>query len=512
MQPLFDITIEGSGAGAVMRLSLRRVPGTVRRVQFRTRDGQRSHQVPIDVSAGGTDARLPLELLVDERPLRWDVQIDDAAGDGFVQLGGTAPSGRPRHFFRAAHGAHGISAYLSDSAASLVLFSAPREQHERTVEVEDARAGFADMLRELPLQDDLVLFESFLGKGYAGNPRYIYEALREMRPDLRCVWAYTGSASIPGDPQRVARGSAEYYRLLAQAKYRVNNIMFAAHGRKPETRYLQTWHGTPLKRLGRDIEVAGPGSIDPTRFEAESRESAVWTTLLSGNGYSSGIFRRAFGYPGEMLEAGYPLTDPLLDPGLDREAIATRLGLPAGHRFVLYAPTWRDHRPVGHWRFDFDLQLDLAAVAAVLEPDQILLVRAHHLVAAGLDEATLPPNVRNVSHVDDATDLCAIADVLVTDYSSLFFDYAVTGRPILFYCYDLELYASQVRGFYLDPETDLPGPVARDTGQLLELLRDLPAVQARHAARYAGFRERFCAWNDGQAARRVVQAFFGAAP
>ncbi len=512
MPSRFDIAIEGAGTDAVVRLALDPAHDGTRRVRFRTRDGRRSHQVPVETSAAGTEARLPLDLLVGEGPLRWDVQVGGAGSDGFVQLGGSAPAGRPRHFFKAAHGTHGISAYLSDSAASVVLLSAPRDQHRRIVEVEDARAGFADMLRELPLQEDLVLFESFLGKSYAGNPRYIYEALRGMRPDLRCVWVYAGGEAIPGDPQRVARGSAEYYRLLAQAKYRVNNIMFAAHGRKPETRYLQTWHGTPLKRLGRDIEVSGPGSIDPSRFEAESRESAVWTTLLSGNAYSSGIFRHAFDYPGDMLEAGYPLTDPLLDPGLDRDAIASRLGLPAGHRFVLYAPTWRDHRPVGHWRFDFDLQLDMAAVAAALAPDQVLLVRAHHLVAAGLDDAALPPNVRNVSHVDDMTDLCAIADVLVTDYSSVFFDYAVTGRPILFYCYDLELYSGQVRGFYLDPEADLPGPVARTTDGLLGLLRDLPGVQARYATRYAAFRERFCAWNDGQAARRVVEAFFGAGP
>ncbi len=272
-----------------------------------------------------------------------------------------------------------------------------------------------------------MLFESFLGKQYAGNPRYIYEALRHMRPDLRCVWAYNGSQSIPGDPQRVERGSAEYFRLLAQARYRVNNVLFEAAGRKPETIYLQTWHGNPLKRLGRDIELDGPETEARGKLHQESRG---WSMMLSANRYSSTIFRRAFDFDGPMIESGYPLVDPMLDPTLDRDHLAQRLGLPSGRRFVLYAPTWRDHRPVGTWRFDFDLSLDLQAISAALAPDQVLLVKAHHLVGAGLDPEAFPANVMDVSHLGDISELCALAEVLITDYSSVFFDFAVTGRPI----------------------------------------------------------------------------------
>ncbi|MBO9718291.1 MAG: FkbM family methyltransferase, partial [Pseudoxanthomonas sp.] len=104
------------------------------------------------------------------------------------------------------------------------------------------------------------------------------------------------------------------------------------------------------------------------------------------------------------------------------------------------------------------------------------------------------------------------ADVLVTDYSSVFFDFAASGRPILFYCYDLERYAAEIRGFYLDPEAELPGPIARSSGDLVALLADLPTVTARYASRYAAFRERFCSANDGRAAERVVEAVFGLAP
>ncbi len=508
MLPVFQIR-PAAAAGNGPWLHLQPAPRGISGLRLCTRDGTRALHLSFQQEGDAVQVQLPAPALLDDIPLRWDVQVEVDGGGTYQQLIGTIADGTDRHFFRETVQAHGLSAYLSDTASSLALFTAPLEQHALTVEAENLRAAFPSLLEQLPLQDNLVLFESFFGRAYAGNPRYIYEALLGKRPDLRCVWAYSGAEQIPGNPQRVIRGSAEYLRLLAQAKYRVNNILFTAHGRKPETRYLQTWHGTPLKRLGYDITVSGP------EVEARDnlyRESRAWTLLLSENAHSSQVLQRAFRYDGPMLETGYPATDPLATAVTDRDAILTRLALPAGHRFVLYAPTWRDSRQVGHWQFDFDLQLDLAKVAAALAPDQILLLRGHHLVSTGLEELTLPANVRDVSHVDDASELCTIADVLITDYSSIFFDFATTGRPILFYCYDLEQYANQIRGFYLDMEQDLPGPIARSTDQLVTLLADLPGVNAAYADRYTAFQNRFCALNDGKAAERVVDEFFGPPP
>lgn len=509
MLPVFHIQVPANSAGTEPWLQLQPAPHGISGLRLRSRDGKRTLALALHQQGDAVRVQLPASALLEDTPLRWDVQV--ALGDTgvFEQLIGTTTDGRDRHFFRDTVQGHGMSAYLSDSASSLALFTAPLEQHATTVEAENLRAAFPSLLEELPLDEDLVLFESFFGKAYAGNPRYVYAALRRMRPDLRCVWAYNGDERIPGNPQQVIRGSCEYLRLLAQAKYRVNNILFTAHGRKPETRYLQTWHGTPLKRLGYDITVTGP-EVDAR--ENLYRESRAWTLLLSENRYSSEVLPRAFRYEGPVLEAGYPLADSLVAPSAEREAALARLALPANHRFVLYAPTWRDSRQVGHWQFDFDLQLDLVKIAQALAPDQILLLRGHHLISTGLQDVELPANVRDMSHVDDASELCAVADVLVTDYSSIFFDYATTGRPILFYCYDLEHYARQVRGFYLDMQQELPGPIARTTDELAVLLADLPAVQAAHADRYTAFRERFCSLNDGGAAERVVDAFFGPFP
>ncbi len=500
-----DIALEGD---ATLRLDVRGLAAAdAVRLQPRGRGRDRALLARAEGVGELLRARVPLHELLSGQPLRWDVSL--AQGERDEPLC-SLPQPGERHFFSARLGEHGLSAYLSDSAESLVLYSAPREQHARVMADENARANFPRWLHELPLREDLVLFESFLGKTYAGNPRYLYEALRQARPDLHCVWAYQGHEAIPGDPPRVRRGSAEYYRLLAQAKYRVNNVLFPVHGRKPETVYLQTWHGTPLKRLGYDIDVAGPEADARDNLR---REAAGWSLLLSANPYSTDILPRAFGYDGAVLEAGYPLADALRTPFADaaaRAAALAALGLPEDRRYLLYAPTWRDDQPLGAWRFGFDLQLDLARISAALASDQVLLLKTHHLVAARLDAARLPPNVIDLSARDDVTELCRIADVLITDYSSVFFDFAVTGRPMLFFCYDLEHYAERIRGFYLDVPGELPGPVSRDTDELIAHLRDLPALGAAYAERYAAFQARFCDQHAGATAR-VIEYAFGAA-
>ncbi len=464
--------------------------------------------IVLDCIAGTTGFEASLGKIDASLCGRWDVWLD-LPGMAAERLKWSMASQPPtqRHLLREQMGEYGFAAYLTESQGSLALYVDLAEKHARVCGQEQAKQDFAHYLVHLPVLDDLVLFESFLGKAYAGNPRYIYEELRIVRPDLRCVWAYQGRTRIPGDPEVVARGSEEYWRLLAQAKYRVNNIRFPAAGKKPETIYLQTWHGTPLKRLSYDITVQGP---EVQARDALYDESRSWSLLLSENAYSSTVLARAFRYDGQVLEAGYPLTDALVDTSDSLKRMRKRaLGLPEEKRLVLYAPTWRDDKSTAAWQHQFDLNLDLSLLANALPADMLLLIKAHHLVSERLDQAELPGNVLDFSHIEDINDLCQVADVLVTDYSSVFFDFAVTGRPILFYCYDLDRYASHTRGLYLDVHEELPGPVVQTTDALLDCLRSLDRIQAKYAPRYARFRERFCALNDGTAARRVVQHVFG---
>ncbi len=472
---------------------------------------RRSDKVQCTFEAHQNEGMLIVDIPISAiaaRESRWDVRlrIESARVEVHNALlsGANVPRNADRHFFCAQVAGHSVSCYLTESAGSLALYVAERERHAGMVAAENARELYPRYLKQLPLIEDLVFFESFLGKAYAGNPRYIYEALLKQRPDLRCVWSYDGDLAIPGDPILVNRRSPDYYRYLAQARFRVNNVIFSVHGKKAETLYIQTWHGTPLKKIAFDVDRP---QVDAR--ESFHKESAAWSVLLSANAYSTDIFRRAFRYQGTILETGYPLTDPLLDSHLDRAGQVEALGLPLNKRFVLYAPTWRDHKPIGDWQYAFDLQLELDVVSQGLPPDHVLLIKAHHLVSESLDTRVLPQNVIDLSHIDDITQLCVVADVLITDYSSVFFDFAVTGRPILFYCYDLALYAENLRGFYLDVHKELPGPIVETTERLVALLNDLQGVTETYSEKYQAFRQRFCSLNNGQVSSRVIDTLFG---
>ena len=276
--------------------------------------------------------------------------------------------------------------------------------------------------------------------------------------------------------------------------------------RRPDQLCLQTWHGTPFKRLG--LDVSGMRKT-VGRFERGwEQQVGNWQYVLSPNPFSTPILRRAYAIEGEMLETGYPRVDALASPDRDEAGrqLRRRLALPEDARVVLYAPTYRDQfYDRGRWRLD--LQLDIERLRAAVGDDTVILFRKHHYIADTVP-TTEDGFVRDVSTYPDGTELMLAADVLITDYSSMMVDYANTGRPMLFFTYDLESYGDEIRGFYLDFVETVPGPLLRTTDEIAEALRDLDSVQAAYADRYAAFREKFCSLDDGRAAARVVDRLF----
>jgi CDP-glycerol glycerophosphotransferase len=227
--------------------------------------------------------------------------------------------------------------------------------------------------------------------------------------------------------------------------------------------------------------------------------------VLSPNRFSTPILRRAYAIEGEMLETGYPRVDMLA--GSERDArsrrLRNRLGLPQDARLVLYAPTYRDHMVDRRGRYRMDLQLDLQRLHEAVGADTVILFRKHHYVIDNVP--TGDGFVRDVSDYPDGTELLLVADVLITDYSSMMVDFANTRRPMLFFTYDLETYRDNVRGFYVDLAEIAPGPLLRTTGDVAEALLDLDAVQRDSAQRYDEFVSTFCSLDDGHAAARVIE-------
>jgi CDP-glycerol glycerophosphotransferase len=352
----------------------------------------------------------------------------------------------------------------------------------------------------------LVLFDSWRGT-YSDNPRVISEALREYRPDLAQIWVAKADATLPSSADTVLPGSAAYLSALGRASHVVTNIGMPGYYRKPrEAHYLQTWHGTPLKRIALDIRRT-PAFAQNQRFSRElRRDVGKWDALISPNAFSTSIFRRAFDYDGRILETGYPRNDLLLSAAAAdrRKAARAALGISDSRRAVLYAPTWRDS-------WSFDLQLDIGALARRLGETHTFLLRPHpHSTVEwkGMRETS----AIDVSAHQDIRELFLAADVLVTDYSSAMFDFAVTRKPMLFFTYDLDEYRDVTRGFYFDFESEAPGPLLTTTGEVADALENLESVSARYAPVYASFCDRFCALEDGAATERVIEAFFGSAP
>lgn len=367
---------------------------------------------------------------------------------------------------------------------------------------------FALCGRTVRKDDSLIMCESFLGKQYSDNPRALYEYMNARHPEYTILWSADRhsthifeSLNIP----YVKRFSLAWMIRMNKATLWITNSRLPLWIPKPKgTTYLQTWHGTPLKKLGTDIEtVHMPGTDTESYRENFRKEASKWDYLISPNRYSTDIFRRAFDFDRTVLETGYPRNDFLFS-GRDEDTtgdIKQSLGLPLDKKIILYAPTWRDDSFHQKGKYKFDLQFDTDKMYEELSDDYIIILRLHYLVAENLDINRYNGFLYDFSTHEDIRDLYVISDMLVTDYSSVFFDYANLHRPMIFYTYDLDNYRDNLRGFYFDFEEKAPGPLVKTTDRLIHEIKH--ADSGRFDA--SAFRERFCYLEDGNASQRVME-------
>jgi CDP-glycerol glycerophosphotransferase len=363
---------------------------------------------------------------------------------------------------------------------------------------------YAEARRE-PLRD-AVLYDSYTGKQFSDSPRAVYEEFVRRGEPLEHLWVVRDDqVELPQGATAVRMWGREWFEAMARSRYIVTNAHLPHWIKRREGQVIvQAWHGTPLKKIGHDIEDV---QFANSRYlDNVAEESLSWSFLVSPNRFSTPILKRAFAYEGELLEVGYPRNDMLYSPRAEEIAqeVKERIGIPADRKVVLYAPTWRDDRFYGPGRYKLDLRLDLAAARAALGDGWALMIRRHPNVVDTVP-GTGEGFVWDVSEYPEVAELFLASDALITDYSSLMFDYANTGRPMLFFTYDLEHYRDRLRGFYFDFERDAPGPLIAEPEQLIAALGDLDAIAERYRAAYKKFQEVFCDLDDGQAASRVVE-------
>ena len=363
-----------------------------------------------------------------------------------------------------------------------------------------------------------VVFESFNGKDVNDNPYAIYRQLVANNPELKEKLYFSVK---PREYKRlhkehpeiklVKRFTPAWVPVIARAQFWVMNSRMPAWWHKNKnTTYIQTWHGTPLKRLGADIEnVEIPGKTTEQYHQEFIKEAQRWQYLIAPNQYSKDIFTRAFQFNNHFLDIGYPRNDVLYTDNNAFKIKHLKQTL-LGHNFrqvILYAPTWRDDDYIQPGQYHFTLPFDLKKFFDMVGDDVALIIRPHYLVADQVDVTGFEDRVF-VRTAEDINQLYLISDLLITDYSSVMFDYANLKRPMLFYPYDLKHYQKELRGFYFPyDEQHLPGPVVTnpaDFYQQLAIFKEAGTFPA-FKSQLQQFNQQFCQWENGYASNEVAK-------
>ncbi|MEL0537512.1 CDP-glycerol:glycerophosphate glycerophosphotransferase [Staphylococcus debuckii] len=361
------------------------------------------------------------------------------------------------------------------------------------------------------VENTTIVFETFGGKNYSDSPKYIYEYMQEKYPYYNYVWSFKkpSAHAVPGNAQKVKRGSKAYYKAYSDAHYWVANARMPLYlNKKANQTYIQTWHGTPLKRLANDMKVVRmPGTTTSAYKRHFKEETERWDYLISPNRYSTEIFESAFWMnPERILEIGYPRNDVLVNRQDDQaylNEIRENLNIPQDKKVITYAPTWRDDEFIKRGQYLFKLQIDLDHLQQQIGDEYVILLRMHYLIANALDLSGYEDFAIDVSNYEDTSEIFLISDALITDYSSVMFDYGILKRPQFFFAYDIEKYDKGLRGFYMDYKNDLPGPIFTDPHALSESLKDIPKVKRDYQEKIDAFYDRFCSIENGKASQYI---------
>ena len=370
--------------------------------------------------------------------------------------------------------------------------------------------------RFIPTNKKTVLFIAFHGRGYTDNPRSLYEYMikQDRFKDYRFIWAIKNHKQKKIDiagAKVIEYFSIPYLYYLARSHYWVVNCKLPMYVLKKKNQvYLQTWHGTPLKKLAYDIEVPEgttfyrSGMTEDMMHETYRQDVEKYNYMISPSAFTTEVFQSAFRINKErLIETGYPRNDLLSNYSLeDVLQIKKQLGIPLDKKVLLYAPTWRDNSYVTKG-YTFKLEVHFDKWQKALQDDYVVIFKPHYLIVNDFDIDQFKGFVYFVPPEEDIRNLYIISDALITDYSSVFFDYAILNRPIYFYMYDLASYRDELRGFYLDIYQDLPGKIIEDENLLLEEMKKPFDYQ-----KMSLFNQKFNNHEDGLASQRVVNIVF----
>ncbi len=369
-----------------------------------------------------------------------------------------------------------------------------------------------------------VFFKSFKGASYTCSPKAIYEYMRDTPgfEEYTFIWAFYDPDEylflLEDERTHLVHSyGKQFEQALHRSKYWIVNYRLEYHIVPSKDQvYVQCWHGTPLKKLGYDLKNSDNAMNSSEEIWDKYRvDAARFRYLISPSPFATERFSSAWnlsewGRKDAIIEEGYPRNDFLINCGPEEAGrIRREIGIPDEdrRRILLYAPTWRDNQYNAATGYVYDLALDPERLRRELSDDFIILMRLHYLVSNSLDLTGYEGFIYDLSDYDDINHLYIVSDALITDYSSVFFDYANLRKPIIFYMYDIEEYRDEIRGFYVSPD-ELPGEIVTDEDGLIRAVKELPADFVPDE-KYTAFNRRFDPLDDGHVCERVVKRIFG---
>ncbi|MDF9867003.1 CDP-glycerol glycerophosphotransferase [Bacilli bacterium PM5-3] len=382
------------------------------------------------------------------------------------------------------------------------------------------KRDYIKLCNRLPLDSNLIFIESFQGRNLSDNPKAIYLELLNNNKyknfnfiiSMKDVPKNSNDFYFNDRTIIVESKSNQYYEKLAQSKYVIANSVFDLSFKKRDNQiYLQTWHGTPLKKLGWDLNTKGSNQVNkPWQIrEMYKQDAKRYDLMCSPSKFYTKHITSAFALEkwhkeAIVKETGYPRADFLINhTDTNVKEIKEKYKLPSDKKIILYAPTWREDNYSMNKGYHYDIELDLERLRKEFSDEYVIVLKIHYLISDYL-KINNDEFIYDLSSINDISELYIISDILITDYSSALFDFALLKRPMIFYMYDFDKYKNETRGFYLDVET-LPGPITKTNDELVYQIKNIDDVNIKYQNKIIDFNKIYNYLEDGKSSERVIE-------
>lgn len=368
-----------------------------------------------------------------------------------------------------------------------------------------------------------IVFESFMGRAYSDSQKAIYKEMLkdDFFKEYTFVWAFKECDKYKyleenNNTKVIEYGSKDFMKYMAKAKWWITNSRLPEYLiKKKSQKYIQCWHGTPLKRLGFDIEVEGGNALNTLKEIKEKYEDDAkrYDYMLSPSAFCTEKFASAFNLKklnkqDILVELGYPRNDYLFNHTEDDVVkLKNELGIPLDKKVILYAPTWRDNQHEAGVGYTYDLNIDFDRLKEKVGDEYVIIFRTHYFVASQFNFDKYKGFIFNMSSHDDVNECYILSDIIITDYSSVFFDYANLKRPMLFYMYDLDEYQGKLRDFYFGLD-ELPGPIVKTQDELEHEILNIKDYDKKFNEKYTSFINKFNYLDSGETSKKVIDRIF----